>query len=81
MSELKKSTDSWLQGRKITLGVDAQLAGLLESYLYINRDLSWYTEQEKKVTALKLAEVNQALVKYIDPKKLVLLYGGDFNKK
>lgn len=79
--ELKKSTDSWLQGRKITLGVDAQLAGLLESYLYINRDLTWYTDQEKKVTGLKLAEVNQALVKYIDPKKLVLVYGGDFNKK
>ena len=79
--ELKKSTDSWLQGRKITLGVDAQLASLLESYLYINRDLTWFTDQEKKVTALKLAEVNQALVKYIDPKKLVLVYGGDFNKK
>ncbi len=79
--ELKKSTDSWLQGRKITLGVDGQLANLLESYLYINRDLTWYTDLEKKVTSLKLAEVNQALVKYIDPKKLILVYGGDFNKK
>jgi hypothetical protein len=36
---------------------------------------------EKKVTSLKLADVNQALVKYIDPKKLILVYGGDFNKK
>jgi zinc protease len=79
--ELKKSTDSWLQGRKITLGVDGQLANLLESYLYINRDLTWYTDMEKKVTSLKLADVNQALVKYIDPKKLILVYGGDFNKK
>lgn len=79
--ELKKSTDSWLQGRKISLGVDAQLANLLESYQYINRDLSWYTDFEKKVTSLKLAEVNQALVKYIKPEKLVLVYGGDFNKK
>jgi len=61
--------------------VDAQLVGLLESYLYINRDLEWYTDLEKKVTALKLAEVNQALVKYIDPKKLVLVYAGDFNIK
>ncbi len=79
--ELKKSTDSWLQGRKITLGVDGQLANLLESYLYINRDLTWYTDLEKKVTSLKLAEVNQALVKYIKPAKLILVYGGDFNKK
>jgi hypothetical protein len=39
--ESKKSTDSWLQGRKISLGVDGQLANLLESYLYINRDLTW----------------------------------------
>ncbi|MBY0481643.1 MAG: insulinase family protein [Chitinophagaceae bacterium] len=79
--ELKKSTDSWLQGRKISLGVDAQLANLLESYQYINRDLGWYTDFEKKVTSLKLSEVNQALVKYIKPEKLVLVYGGDFNKK
>lgn len=79
--ELKKSTDSWLQGRKISLGVDGQLANLLEIYLNINRDLTWYTDMEKKVTSLKLAEVNQALVKYIDPKKLILVYGGDFNKK
>ena len=79
--ELKKSTDSWLQGRKISLGVDGQLANLLESYLYINRDLTWYTDMEKKVTSLKLAEVNQALVKYIKPGKLILVYGGDFNKK
>jgi zinc protease len=79
--ELKKSTDSWLQGRKIALGVDGQLANLLESYLFINRDLTWYTDMEKKVTSLKLAEVNQALVKYIKPGKLILVYGGDFNKK
>jgi zinc protease len=78
---LKKSTDSWLQGRKISLGVDGQLANLLESYLNINRDLTWYTDMEKKVTSLKLAEVNQALVKYIKPGKLILVYGGDFNKK
>ncbi len=79
--ELKKSTDSWLQGRKISLGVDAQLANLLESYQYINRDLTWYNDFEKKITSLKLAEVNQALVKYIKPEKLILVYGGDFNKK
>lgn len=79
--ELKKSTDSWLQGRKISLGVDGQLANLLETYLNINRDLTWYTDMEKKVTSLKLAAVNQALVKYIKPGKLILVYGGDFNKK
>ena len=79
--ELKKSTDSWLQGRKISLGVDGQIAGLLASYLYYNRNLSWYTEFENKITSLKLAEVNQALKKYVIPSKMVLVYGGDFNKK
>lgn len=79
--ELKKSTESWMQGRKIGLGQDRQIANLLESYQYLNRDLTWYTDLEKKVTALKLAEVNAALKKYIDPSKLVLVYGGDFNKK
>jgi zinc protease len=79
--ELKKSTESWLQGRKISLGVDGQIANMLESYQYLNRDLTWYTDFEKKVTALKLADVNAALKKYIIPSKLVLVYGGDFNKK
>jgi hypothetical protein len=30
---------------------------------------------------LKLPQVNAALKKYIDPKKLILVYGGDFEKK
>jgi len=45
---IEKSTDSWLQGRKIGLGVDGQLANLLESYQYLNRDLNWYTDFENK---------------------------------
>jgi zinc protease len=79
--ELKKSTDSWMQGRKIGLGVDGQLASLLESYQFLNRDLTWYTDFEKQITSLKLPQVNTALKKYIDPKKLILVYGGDFEKK
>jgi zinc protease len=79
--ELKKSTDSWMQGRKIGLGVDGQLASLLESYQFLNRDLAWYTDFEKQITSLKLPQVNAALKKYIDPKKLILVYGGDFEKK
>lgn len=79
--ELKKSVTSWLQQRQTYLGMDRQLVSMLTQYMKDGKDLSFYTDYENKVKALKLSEVNAALKKYISPDKITLIYAGDFNKK
>jgi hypothetical protein len=44
------------------------------------RDLNEFTVFEDKVKALNLAAVNAALKKHFDKSKLVMVYGGDFEK-
>jgi zinc protease len=43
--------------------------------------LGLLAEFEKKVAALKAEEVNKALRKHIDPKRLVIIRAGDFQTK
>lgn len=79
--ELKKSVASWEEQNRTSLGNNANLAAILRAYLANERDLSQYTQFESKVKALTLQDVNNALKKYFDKKKLVMVYGGDFEKK
>ena len=79
--ELKKSVISWEEQNKASLGNNENLAGILTSFMGNNRDLLEYTQFESKIKALSLQQVNDALKKYFDKSKLVLVYGGDFEKK
>jgi len=79
--EFKKAVAAWVQGRKIALGVDQQLAARLTAYMSDGKDLDFYTYNEEQVNALTLDQVNAALRKYIGPDKITYLYVGDFGKK
>jgi zinc protease len=79
--EFDNSLKSWLQQRKIVLGLDNSLAYMLRNYLEQGKTLQEYENYENKVKALTLEKVNAALKKYFDVKKLVLIYAGDFQKK
>jgi zinc protease len=57
------------------------LVSLLSSELAAGRTLSFLADFEKKVAALTVADVNQALRKQIDPKRLVIIRAGDFQAK
>jgi zinc protease len=78
--ELSKSISSWAEQNKTSLGSNDNLAGLIRFYLMNDRDLSQYTDFENKIKELKLDAVNSSLRKYFDTSKLVLIYGGDFEK-
>ncbi len=79
--ELSKSVNSWLEGNKTTLGMNGFLASLLRSYLQNDRNLDDFTSFETKVKSLDTEKVNQALRKYFDKSKLILISAGDFMKK
>ena len=78
--ELTKSIASWQEQNRTSLGDNNNLAGIIRSFLQNDRDLIQYNEFENKIKALTLDTVNAALRKYFDKSKLVMVYGGDFDK-
>lgn len=79
--EWKSSLASWLQQRKIYLDNNSYLMRMLNNYMFDGKDLSFYTEMENKAKQLTLTQINEALKKYVDVNKMVLIYAGDFRKK
>ena len=78
--ELQKSVNSWLEQNKTSLGENAFLANQIRTYMRDERSLDDFTNLENKIKALNLEAVNNALRKYFDPQKLIMIYGGDFDK-
>lgn len=78
--EWNNSLQSWLQQRKIYLDNNNYLVSMLNNYMFDGKDLTFYTDMEEKAKKLKVAQINDALKKYVDMNKLVLIYAGDFEK-
>lgn len=79
--ELTKSIESWLEQQRTSLGMNNVLASIINQYMRQGRSLDDYTQMENKIKALELKAVNEALKKYFDKKKLILINSGDFKKK
>jgi zinc protease len=79
--ELSKSIESWLEQQRTSLGMNNVLAAIINQYQRQGRSLDEYTQMENKIKALELKTVNEALKKYFDKKKLILINSGDFKKK
>jgi zinc protease len=79
--EFDNSLKSWLQNRQTMLGMDEYLVYKLRENLDLGKSFKDYEDYETKVKALNVQKVNAALVKYFDPKKLVIVNSGDFTKK
>ena len=78
--ELKKTKVAYAEQTKASLGNNASTATLLRSFLMNDRDLSEFTQFDKKISDLTLEQVNAAMKKYFDRSKLVTVFGGDFEK-
>lgn len=79
--ELEKARQGFLQSEKVGRSSDPALAGSLGGLRYLGRTMTWDAELEKKIAALTPDQVNAALRKHIDPKKLVAVAAGDFEAK
>lgn len=78
--EVAAAKSGWLQGRTVTRAQDASLAGSLNNYLFIKRDLKWDDSLEKKIMALTPEQINAAMKKYIKPEMINIVKAGDFAK-
>ena len=79
--ELDKARQGYLQGLKVGRSSDPALAGTLGSLRHLDRTMAWDAELEKNIAALTPDQVNAALRKHIDPKRLVIVAAGDFEAK
>jgi len=78
--ELESAKKGYLQSRQVSRAQDAELGGLLNSYLFLNHTLDWDANLEKKLAALTPEQVNAAMKKHIDPAKITIIQAGDFEK-
>ncbi|MEQ1676357.1 MAG: pitrilysin family protein [Chitinophagaceae bacterium] len=78
--ELSKSVSSMIEQNKTSLGSNPFLAGLIKGFMKEGRDLTDFTKFEAKLKLLTTEQVNAAMKKHFDVSKLIMVYGGDFEK-
>ncbi|MEL6659321.1 MAG: pitrilysin family protein [Bacteroidota bacterium] len=78
--ELDAAKSGWVQKQEVTRAQDGSLAAMLNTNLYLDRDMQWSEEMEAKVMALSVEEINAVMRKYLDPEKMVIIKAGDFAK-
>jgi len=76
--ELDHAREGYLQTLKLGRASDAALAGTLGNLRHLDRTMMWESDLEKKIAALTPEQVNTALNRHIDPRKLVVVAAGDF---
>jgi zinc protease len=79
--ELENAKQGYLQAIKVGRANDSGLAGTLTNLRHLGRTMAFEADVEKKISSLTVEQVNAALRKYIDPKKLVIVTAGDFETK
>ncbi len=79
-AELKLARQGLLQQREQERATDEQLVETLREQAELARTMRFEQAQDDRFKALKLGEVNQALQKYVDPAKLIVVKVGDFKK-
>jgi zinc protease len=78
--EITAAKSGWLQSRTVSRAQDAGLAGTLNNYLFIKRDLKWDETMEKKVQELTREQINAAMKKHLKPDMINIVKAGDFAK-
>jgi zinc protease len=77
-AELDAGRNGLLNQRRLSRAQDGAVAGMLMGNLYLDRKFALQQKTESAIAALSLAQVNDALVRYLDPKQWVLMFAGDF---
>ena len=79
--ELEKAKAGYLQSRQVMRTTDAMLAMSLAENLFLGRTMQFQADLEETIKKLTPENVDAALRKHIDPKRLSVVTAGDFEKK
>jgi zinc protease len=78
--EIQAAKSGWIQSRQVSRAQDAELAGRLSTYQFLNRKLAWDAALEAKVAALTPEQISAAMQRQLDLSKLSIIKAGDFAK-
>lgn len=78
--EIAAAKSGWTQSRTVSRSQDGGLAGTLNNYLFVGRNLTWDEAYEKKVAELTPEQINAAMKKYLKPDMINIIKAGDFAK-
>jgi zinc protease len=76
--ELEAAKSGWLQEQQVMRAEDRALMPLLEAYAFIGRDMTFVARREQQVQELTVEQVNEAIRKHFDPRRLYIISAGDF---
>lgn len=76
--ELDDARRGWLQQQLQNRAQDGYLVSLFSNQALTQRNMSYNAQLEKWVAELTVADVNAAMRKHIDPKKISIVRAGDF---
>ncbi len=79
--ELEAGKKALLEGYKVERASDAGIAGQLATGLYNGRTYKYTMDFEQKINDLTPRQIQDAYKKVLDPKKIVIIQAGDFQKK
>jgi len=77
-AEVAEAKKGYLALRKLSRTQDGALVGRLAHNLYLGRRLAWDADFDAKIAALTPRQIQDALEKYLDPRKLSIVKAGDF---
>ncbi|XZF13135.1 M16 family metallopeptidase [Chitinophagaceae bacterium MMS25-I14] len=76
--ELKQAKSAIIQYRQSSRTEDMSLANKLSSYLNLGRTMAWDKSFDEKLQNVTLAQLNEAMKKYLDAGKISFVKAGDF---
>ena len=79
--ELADRKTNMIGSYEVGLSTTNGMAGAMLLTLQRGKPLSWLDEFPKAINALTVAQINTAIRKYLDPKKMVLVEAGTFEEK
>jgi zinc protease len=79
-TELAEAKKGWLQSQTVSRAQDNELAGQLTGLAFEDRDVQFQGDLEKKVSALSVQQITEALRRHFNPEQLSFYQAGDFKK-
>jgi zinc protease len=79
-AEVEDARRGLLSFRRLSRAQDASVAGALVNNLYLGRSFAISQQTDDALARLTPEQVTAAWLKYIDPKRLVIAWGGDFKQ-
>jgi zinc protease len=76
--EVAAAKGGYLKSRQVSRAQDNELAGRLNTLLFIDRTLVWDADLERKIAALTADQINAAMRRHTDVSKISIVKAGDF---